>query len=87
MPHADLHPPGTLSYRTRSHRFETIVLQIALFAFYKTRAAAAAAETTLKMAVNTVSPPLTAHRVASGLQNGSSECGTSCRGALSVTTC
>ena len=79
-------PRGTLSCRARSECFELILLQVALFSFYKTKAAAVAAETMLKMAANTVRPSLTEDRVAVGLQKGNSDRETLCRGELSVTT-
>ena len=79
-------PCGTLSRRARSQCSESILLQVALFSFYKTKTASVAAETTLKMAVNTVRPSLTEHRVAVGLQKGISDEGTSCRGAFSLST-
>jgi hypothetical protein len=79
-------PRSTLSCRARFQRSESILSQVALFSFYKTKAAAVAAETTLKMAANTVRPYLTEHRVAVGLQKRISDWGTSRRRALSVTT-
>ena len=77
---------GTLSCRACSQRSESILPQVALFSFYETKAAAVAAETTLKMAANTVRLSLAEHRAAVGLQKCISDWETSCRGALSVTT-
>ena len=45
-------------------------LQVALFSFFKTQAAATAAETTLKLVANTVRPSLTEHPVAVGMSKG-----------------
>ena len=60
MHHRGLNPPGTV--KARSQRFESIVLQVALFAFFKTALAAGAAEDFLKAAE--VRPSLTEHPVA-----------------------
>ena len=77
----------TLGFRDFAAYFESIFFpQVALFSFFKTKAAATTAETYLKIDTNTVRPSLTEHPVAVGMPEGVSKWGTSCIRGLSVTT-